>query len=268
MQMLRALESRRVHHRGDRRDHRPGASAGRRARRSARWTSPGIDVLAHVAEEPADVSSCRAASVAVARRARMDRREGRPGLLQARDDAIGGSEILTLDPATLDLSPEAVAAAARARGRAIDRGRRRADQDAVPRAGQGRRSSCAPRSGRRCVYTARGRARHRATRSTMSTARCGGASAGSWGRSRSATRSASRSARRRLPSADDLPPLVAEARAPARDRFRDDGVPPAAPDLQILRVREGSPARRPQERRREPRRPRRRRAGASSSTRR
>ena len=47
-----------------------------------------------------------------------------------------------------------------------------------------------------------------------------------------------------------------------RNRFRDDGVPPAAPDLQILRVREGSPARRPQERRRQPRRPRRRRAGA------
>jgi 3-hydroxyacyl-CoA dehydrogenase len=33
----------------------------------------------------------------------------------------------------------------------------------------------------------------------------------------------------------DAPPLVAEALAAGRNRFRDDGVPPASPDLQILR---------------------------------
>jgi 3-hydroxyacyl-CoA dehydrogenase len=33
----------------------------------------------------------------------------------------------------------------------------------------------------------------------------------------------------------DVPPLVAEILAAGRNRFRDDGVPPAAPDLQILK---------------------------------
>jgi 3-hydroxyacyl-CoA dehydrogenase len=34
---------------------------------------------------------------------------------------------------------------------------------------------------------------------------------------------------------NDVPPLVAEVLAAGRNRFRDDGVPPAAPDLQILK---------------------------------
>jgi 3-hydroxyacyl-CoA dehydrogenase len=35
---------------------------------------------------------------------------------------------------------------------------------------------------------------------------------------------------------DDLPPLVREALARGKNRFRDDGLPPAAPDLQILKT--------------------------------
>jgi 3-hydroxyacyl-CoA dehydrogenase len=39
----------------------------------------------------------------------------------------------------------------------------------------------------------------------------------------------------RAVQASDIPPLAAEVLAAGRNRFRDDGVPPAAPDLQILK---------------------------------
>ena len=157
----------------------------------------GIDVLGHVARNLAERlpttptrrrSRCRRSSSAD--RARLARREDRPGLLQAAKTRPA-AEILTLDPATLDVPAEAAGAPRRrSTRRAVDRRRRRAHQDAVPRQGQGRRVPARDARRRRCSTPRASRPRS-PTRSTTSIARCGGASAGSSVRSRLWTRSAS-----------------------------------------------------------------------------
>ena len=123
-----------------------------------------------------------------------------------------------------------------------DRERRRADQDAVSRQGQGRRVPARDARPARS-YIRRASRPTSPTRSTTSTARCGGASAGSSGRSRSGTRSASARCSRPRPASTKrrrLPPLVADLLTRGRNRFRDGvaaagGAGPADPE-----VREGS----------------------------
>ena len=197
-------------------------SAGRRARRSGRWTSPASTCSATspaicraaAGRRRARASRCRHRRAAD--RARMDRREGRPGLLQAREDRRG-SDILTLDPATMTYRAEAAAAHRLAR--------RRARPSRRPASASRR---CSRRRTRPAHFLRdtlgadarlrRGRrARRSPTRSTTSIARCGGASAGSSGRSRSGTRSASGSAGR--DAAATAPPLV--ARTTPAQAFRD-----------------------------------------------
>ena len=112
--------SRQVHDRGDRRDHRSRRSAARRARRSGRSDIAGVDMLAHVAR------SCRRAPrrrrSARIRAARLRRGDGRAWAdgCQGRAPVStrkSGDEILTLDPATLDLSAANRAAAGKPRAR-------------------------------------------------------------------------------------------------------------------------------------------------------
>ena len=92
----------------------------------------GIDILAHVAGEPA-ASSCRRSSRRSIEK-RMGRREGRSGLLQAAKRHAAAIEILTLDPATLDLPRRSSRRGSRRIEAAqIDRGHRRAHQGAVQR---------------------------------------------------------------------------------------------------------------------------------------
>ena len=79
-------------------------SAGRRAPRSARMDIVGARRPRARRAQSLGCSSCRPFVRRRMRRARLDRREGRPGLLQAED--AGGSESSTLDPATLDYRPK------------------------------------------------------------------------------------------------------------------------------------------------------------------
>ena len=208
----------------------------------------GIDVLGARREEPATLDAA-ARVVDRARRARLDRREGRPGLLQARKAGRRpGTEILTLDPATLTYRPRQSA-----RLPSLDAARSIDDTGeriktlflGKDKVGEFLRDTLGPT----LRYTAQGRARHRLLDRRRRSRRCGGDSAGSSGRSRSWTRSASaatRSERRR-------------SRRAATDSATD-GVPPAAPDLQILKSAKDRQQVVRRERRRQPRRSRRRRA--------
>ena len=192
IQMLRALEIGRLHDRRDRRDHRARSlgrpeerdvshAGHRRPRRPRPRRAQSAERLPTMRGR---VSRCRRSSIAD--RARLDRREGRAGFLQAQR----AREILDARSGDADVSPEADAvdlpsldAAAR------HRGPRRARQDAVSRPATRSARSCARRSGRRCSIRRASRPIS-PTRSTMSIGRCGGDSAGSSVRSRSGTRSA------------------------------------------------------------------------------
>ena len=161
------------------------------------------------------------------------------GFYKRVKNAAGESEILALDPATFEYRPRAAGEARRARRRQVDRRRARARADAVRRPRQGRRVPARARWRRRSSTRHASRRTSR-TPSTTSTACCSGASAGSWARSSSSTRSAwPRSSRRGAQSAGadaQVPPLLADAIAAGRNRIRQGTVPPAGPDLQILRT--------------------------------
>ena len=97
---------------------------------------------------------CRRSSTTLIERGWVGEKAGRASTRTRRRAA----EILTLDPATLDVPPEAAGAAAVARSGARDRRHRRADPDAVPRHGQGRTNSCATTLGPTLALRGAGRA--------------------------------------------------------------------------------------------------------------
>ena len=269
----RALEAGDLHHRGDRRDHRPGASAGRRARRSARWTSPASTfsrtwrrtwpIVSTIRRRGRD-SRCPPIVSALVERGWIGDKAGQgfyKRVPPAKGDAAGKAEILTLDPATLDVPPEAVRPPGRARGGAQ---RSRTPASASGRCSSARTRSArsfGPRSGRRCSTRRASRPTSR-PRSTTSIARCGGDSAGSWDRSRSGTPSAFR---RVLEATGDggvgRCPRSSRRCSPRDDRGSAKAqLPPASRRPADSQRRQGSAAGRSQERRRQPRRSRRRRA--------
>ena len=174
----------------------------------------GIDVLAHVARNLAErlddvpngrPSSCRRSS---RRWSAADRIGRKAGAGFYKKDAVTARS-MTLDPATLDIPPEAAGAAAVARSGAV--------ASRTPASGSARCSSA--RTGRRVPARRRSaptlalrrarRPRRSRIRSTTSIARCGGASAGSSVRSRPGTPSAlQRRARRCGPTGP--PPRLAQ----------------------------------------------------------
>ena len=125
----------------------------------------GIDILAHVAknlgfELPAFVD-------AMIEKGMVGEKAGQG--FYKRVKTQDGSEILTLDPATLEYRPKQPARLAVDRRRAIDRGHRRAHQGAVPGQGQGRRLPA--RDARADARATPSRSRPTSpTRPTMSTA--------------------------------------------------------------------------------------------------
>ena len=143
----------------------------------------GIDVLAHVAAQSR--ASTAAGVPAPAHRSPRAWSARRPAQgFYKRIKTTDGTEILTLDPATLDVSAEAAGADRRRLEAApIDRRYRRADHDAVRRDGQGRRVP-ARHARADAASTRRASPPTSPTRSTTSIARCGGDSAGSSARSR------------------------------------------------------------------------------------
>ena len=196
--------------------------AGRRRPR-ARGAQP-----CRTAREPrgsARSSRCRRSSTTMVERGWTGAKAGQ-GFY--KKDASG--EILTLDPATMEYRPQQPAAAAVARRRAIDRGRRPSGSARCSRATTRSAASSARRWPRRSTTPSASR-RQIATSPTTST----GAMRWGFGWESRAVR----------------------AQAAPRSRARH-----------AARRRESQPRRRPQERGRQPRRPRRRRARASSSIRR
>ena len=158
-------------------------SAGRRARRSGRWTLP--------------VSTCsrtwrgRSAFELPAVRRREMVARGMTGAKAGRGFyQKAGDEILTLDSRTLEFRPKQSAKLPSLEAaRPIEPVGARI-QRAVREQGQGRR--VAARHARPDDRVTRSRSRTRSpTRRMTSTRRCAGASAGSWGRSRRSLRSAS-----------------------------------------------------------------------------
>ena len=156
-------------------------SAGRRARRSARWTSPASTCSRTSRSNLGDRAAVRSSPRMVERG--MGRREGRPGLLQEDAHVRLAVEILTLDPRDADVPAEAAARLPSLEAARSDRRRRRSGSDAVRGAGQGRRVPARDAGADARLHGAASR-RRSPTRSTTSIARCGGASAGSSGRSR------------------------------------------------------------------------------------
>ena len=197
--MLDALESGELHGRRNRRDHRAGASAGRRARRSARMDIAGLDMLAHVRRNLHErLPALDARRLRGCRRSSSDGRAGLIGekagqrLLQAREGAGGESR-----SSRSIRSRSSTGRRRRSRLPSLDAAKSIDDvgermQDAVQ--GQGPRRRVPARDARRRRSSTRAQVApdDRRTRSTTSTARCNGASAGSSGRSRRSTRSASR----------------------------------------------------------------------------
>ena len=145
----------------------------------------GIDVLAHVAkninlELPPVVA-------ALVERGWIGEKSGQG--FYKRQQTASGTEILTLDPATMTYRPRQSAAPACARRGAVD--------PKIPASASRRSSTALTRSVHSCARRSRPRSATRRrsgptspTRSTTSTASCSGDSAGRSGRSRSWTRSA------------------------------------------------------------------------------
>ncbi len=251
MQVLRALES--GQYTIEEIDAITGPALGRPKSATFRTMDiAGIDILAHVAknlrfELPPLIG-------ALVERGWVGEKAGQG--FYKREKTKTGSEILTLDPATLTYRPKQSARLPCARRRAVDRGRRRADQDAVSRQGQGRPVPARHARADAALH-GEGRAGHRLLDRRRRPRDAVGLRLGA-----GPFEILDAIGAKAVFGDDDAALADASKAFTAGDRFREDGVPPAAADLQTPELGEGSPARRPQERRRQPRRSRRRRARA------
>ena len=203
----------------------------------------GVDVLRHVlrnlGERPGADEATRQAFavpplVARARRARLGRREGRPGLLQARE----GRGRQERDPRARS-GDDGVPAAADGQV-AVDRG---GESDRERPASASRRcssartrsaSSCAPRWARHSS-TARRSPPRSPTPSTTWTGRCGGGSGGSSGPFETWDAIGVKEVIAAC-GVTDVPPLVQQVLDRGANRFRDGELPAQSPELVLLKA--------------------------------
>ena len=256
MQMLRVLESGRVHDRGDRRDHRSGARPaeerdvphdGHRRHRRPRPRRPQSRRAARRRRRARRRSRCRRSS---RRSSSVDGSARRPDRgSTSGQDGRRRSEILTLDPATLDLPAEAVCrgcrrSTPRARSTMSASGSRRSFSAATRSA-----RFCAPTLGPTLLYTARVSPRHCALDRRCRSGDAMGIRLGAGAvRDLGCDRRSTRCSTRRGVAWTSRRSSTSVLRT-GRNRFRDDGLPPAAPDLQILKSAKDRQRDRPAERR-------------------
>ena len=146
MQHARGARGRRVHDRGDRRDHRAGDRPAEERHvphagsspASTSWRTSSQNLHERLPTTTrARVRRCRRSSSRCSRAGWIGEKAGQ-GFYKRVKSADGESEILTLDPATLEYRPKQPPKLPSLDAAQVDRRHRRADRDAVQRQGQGR----------------------------------------------------------------------------------------------------------------------------------